>query len=269
MCSVVCRRLAIKTLGFGAGLSVLGWLPRRARSAPPTSSKPLTDDQRAALRGVIRDAIERKAIPGAALAVLSQGAVVFREGFGHVAFDAERPFTPDAPCFIASVTKPISATFFTSLDERGVVSLDDPVGKYLPEFKAVKVRGKGPATTTMRVWHLLSHRSGLPGNADLGEARPQRLARSESAEDATATGDYSLEQVIRRWIAEGLRAEPGARFAYGSSGYIVAARIAEVVMGKRYERLLQEGLLDPLGMTQAERGLHPRRRSRRDGHRYL
>lgn len=245
----ISRRTWLGDLAIAAAATALPW-HARAAGASTTKPPPLTEEQRDGLRGVINEAIARKVIPGASLAVLSRGQVVFREGFGRAEFDAERPFTVDAPCFIASVTKPISATFFVSLDERGIVGLDDPVEKYLPEFKGVTVRGNGPATTPMRVWHCLSHRTGLPGNADMGDARPQRLARAAgSAEGAAAAEvDYSLEQVTRRWIKEGLLAEPGTRFAYGSSGYMVAARIAEVVMGKRYERLLQDGLLDPLGM---------------------
>jgi CubicO group peptidase (beta-lactamase class C family) len=266
------RRATLKTLGLGAGLSALGFFGRGANAAPVAANNanagakpgaktaPLTEAQRAALRGVITDVIGRKAIPGASLAVLSHGEVLFREAFGRAEFESERPFTVDAPCFIASVTKPITATFFASLDERGVISLDDPVEKFLPEFKGVTVQGKGPARTTLRVWHCLSHRSGLPGNADMGEARPQRIARGATASGteepaAAAADEHSLEQVIRRWIKEGLLAEPGARFAYGSSGYMVAARIAEVVLGKRYERLLQEALLDPLGMKRTT--FHP------------
>jgi CubicO group peptidase (beta-lactamase class C family) len=120
------------------------------------------------------------------------------------------------------------------------------------------VKGKGAATATMRVWHLLSHRSGLPGNADLGEARPQRVSRaanSAAQAEPGGAGGQSLAEVVAHWVSEGLLAEPGARFAYGSSGYMVAAHIAEKVMGQRYERLLAEGLLRPLGMTQTT--FHP------------
>src|SRR5690606_19203627 len=137
------------------------------------------------------------------------------------------------------------------LDEQGVISLDDPVEKFLPEFEGICVKDEGPARVKLRVWHLLSHRSGLPGNADLGDARPQRLARAaraSSEEGASTPDDASSEQVIGQWVKEGLRAEPGRRFAYGSSGYMVAARIAEVVMGRRFEASLQQGLLGPLGM---------------------
>ena len=241
------RNAALATLSGAATIPLIG----RAASKIDAQPAALSENQRQALRSVIDEAIARKQIPGASLVVLSRGAVVFKEAFGRTEFDGEQPFTTDAPCFIASVSKPITATYFVGLDERGIISLDDPVEKFLPEFKGVRVQGSGPAKNTLRVWHLLSHRSGLPGNADLGDARPQRLARAAGAgAEATAAepGDYSLEQVIDRWIKEGLRAEPGARFAYGGSGYMAAARIAEVVMGRRYEHLLQEELLDPLGM---------------------
>ncbi len=226
---------------------------RRLGAATATESRApaLGGAQAAALRGVMQDAIERQTIPGGALAILSRGQVVFRESFGRAAFDAEQPFAVDAPCFIASLTKPISATYFTMLDEQGVISLDDPVEKFLPEFKGVKLKGKNtPVMTTLRVWHLLSHRSGLPGNADLGDARPQRGAQSpDAAASEPGFGGNSLAEVIQGWLKEGLWAEPGERFAYGGSGYMVAARIAEVVLGERYERLLADALLNPLRMT--------------------
>jgi CubicO group peptidase (beta-lactamase class C family) len=251
------RRDFLGNVAFGAAAAAC---PLTIRAAAPAEAKPAppTEAQRETLRELINDTIKRKAIPGAALVVLSRGQVVMREAFGRAEFESDRPFTVDAPCFIASLSKAISATFMVGLDERGVISLEDPVEKYLPQFKGVTVQGKGAATTTMRVWHLLCHRSGLPGNADMGDARPHRKAREAAAtgkEETGAPADYSLEQVIGRWIKEGLLAEPGARFAYGSSGYMVAARIAEVVMGKRFERLLQEGLLDPVGMTKTT--FHP------------
>lgn len=244
------RRAWLGSAAVGAAAAAC---PRLARAAGEVNSKAavLTEAQRDSLRAVINEVIARKAIPGAALVVLSRGKVVLREAFGRAEFETERPFSPDAPCFVASLSKAITATYMVKLAEGGLISLDDPVEKFLPQFKGVRVKEKGPAATTLLIWHLLSHRSGLPGNADLGDARPQRPAPRADApgvEPGTVAGEGSLEQVIGRWVDEGLLAEPGARFAYGSSGYMVAARIAEVVRGKRYERLLQEGLLDPLGM---------------------
>ncbi|MES2692590.1 MAG: serine hydrolase domain-containing protein [Verrucomicrobiota bacterium] len=238
------RRYWLKTAALATAAAGTGVLSRAASDASKT--KELSDAQRAALRGVLEETVAKKAAPGASLAVLAGGRVVFREAVGRMDFEGERPFTVDAPCSIASVSKPISATFMVMLDERGIVKLDDPVEKYLPEFRGVRVQKQGEAKTTMRVWHLLSHRSGLPGNADMGDARPHRAAREVNGK--TEELDTTLAQVTNRWIKEGLLAEPGERFAYGSAGYMVAARIAEVVMGKRYEVLLNENLLGPLGM---------------------
>ncbi len=216
----------------------------------------LTATQRAAVRGVLEEAVARKAIPGGSLVVLARERVVFREAVGRTELDGGRPFTVETPCMIASVSKPISATYFVLLDERGTISLDDPVEKYLPDFKGIRVRGKGRATNTMRVWHLLSHRSGLPGNADLEESRPPVLSASAGlAETDPRHPDASLENVVSSWAKEGLLAEPGERFAYGRAGYMVAGRLAEVVLGKRFETLLQEALLDPLGMSRTT--FHP------------
>lgn len=203
----------------------------------------LTPAQRKALCTVLEDAVARKAIPGGSLIVLSRGEVVLREAFGKTEFGGALPFTVEAPCFIASLTKGITATFMAMLDQRGVVSLDDPVEKYLPAFKGIGVKGQGAATATMRVWHLLSHRSGLPGNADAEDLRPQDLLEPAPGRE------FPLAEAVARYIKGGLLAEPGARFSYGHSGYMVAARIAEMVLGRRYEDLLREQLLEPLGMT--------------------
>ncbi|MDO8540057.1 MAG: serine hydrolase domain-containing protein [Opitutaceae bacterium] len=232
------RRHWLKTVALSA---VAGACRRSVAAAPNSARAPVvavSDAHRKAWRAVIEDAITRKAIPGGALVVLSHGHVVFREAFGTAAFDSARPFTVDAPCFIASLTKPISATFMVMLHERGVISLDDPVDKYLPEFKGIRLKGAAPAAA-MRVWHLLSHRSGLPGNADPGDLQPPTMATAER---------FSLADAVAHYLEGGLLAEPGARFSYGHSGYMVAARIAEVVLGQRYERLLEENLLHPLGM---------------------
>jgi len=216
------------------------------RAAAAKLAPTLSASQRGALRAVVEDAIARRVVPGAALVVLARGEVVFREGFGRTEFDGARPFGAELPCFIASLTKGITATFMVMLDERGALSLDDPVEKYLPEFRGVRLKGGGPVKATLRVWQLLSHRSGLPGNADPEDLRPQDLL--EPAAGAVAP-EFPLAEAVTRYVKRGLLAEPGARFAYGHAGYMVAARIAEVVLGRRFEVLLTENLLTPLAMS--------------------
>lgn len=249
---VYARRDWLKGAAVAALARSTGW----GASAPaPGAARVLTAAHRRALRDVLEQAVARKAIPGGALVVLSRGAVVLREAVGRTEFDGGEPYSADAPCAIASVTKPVAATFFALLDERGLVRLDDPVVKYLPQFRGVRVQGKGEARETLRVWHLLSHRSGLPGNSDMGDDRPQRRARQAGAAAAEQGIATSFDEAIAGWLRDGLLAEPGARFAYGSSGYMVAARIAEIVMGGRFDLLLEEHLLRPLGMSRTS--FHP------------
>src|SRR4051794_14468152 len=241
------RRTWLATAAL-ATAATAGRLHERASAWAYAPDPGLTDVQRQALRAVMEGAIDRGVIPGGSLLLLSHGRVVYREAFGLADLESRRPFTTEAPCFIASLTKPITATFFVMLDERGVISLDDPVEKFLPEFRGIRVKGRSPPATPPRVWQLLAHRSDLPGNADLGDARPNRAQRSPDEVGVLGASD-SLAGVVARWAGEGLLAEPGTRFAYGSPGYMAAARIAEVVLGGRYERLLREWLLAPLHMT--------------------
>src|SRR5687768_13032879 len=97
------RRAWVRTMTGAA------FVASRLSATDSASVVSLSETQRAALRRVIESAISRRAIPGGALVVLSRGQVVFREAFGRAEFDTERPFSIDAPCFIASLTKPISA----------------------------------------------------------------------------------------------------------------------------------------------------------------
>jgi CubicO group peptidase (beta-lactamase class C family) len=198
---------------------------------------PLSPQARQKLRGMLEQAVEQHETAGGVLLILHQGEVVFREAFGYADLESKRPFRVDDRCFIASLTKPISSTLMVMLDERGVLSLDDPVEKWLPEFKGITVQGKGPASSPPLIWQLLSHRSGLPGSEDPGALKMPHGPRS------------ALAGIVANWAKAGLLAQPGARFAYGNAGYMTASRIVEVATGRAYEAVLKESLLQPLGMS--------------------
>jgi CubicO group peptidase (beta-lactamase class C family) len=189
------------------------------------------------VRALMRDAIERREIPGGSLLMIHNGEVILREGFGYADLETRRPFPTDDACFIASLTKPITATLAVMLDAQGVFSLDDPVEKWLPEFKGISVKGHaGPATPPI-IWQLLSHRSGLPGNDDPGAVRGR-----------TAAKPATLADIVAGWAQAGLLAEPGTRFAYGNAGYNTLAHVIEVATHRKYDALMQERIFDPLGM---------------------
>jgi CubicO group peptidase (beta-lactamase class C family) len=131
--------------------------------------------------------------------------------------------------------------------DEGKVSLDDPVEKYLVEFKGQMVRQRPadsvhdsqkppvlvPADHPIRIWEILSHTSGLP---------------FRSAAQPGALDLMPLKDAVRSFAAEPLNYQPGTDYAYSNEGLNTAARIIEVVSGIPYEQFMQERLFTPLGM---------------------
>ncbi|MCC6126698.1 MAG: beta-lactamase family protein [Pirellulales bacterium] len=210
-----------------------------AAAAKAWSRHGFSDAQREAIREAMRRGLEEKFVPGGALLVIHRGEPVFREGFGLADIESKRPFTPDAPCRIASLTKLHTATLIAMLVEQGKLSWEDRVDKHLPDFAHLAVRGKGPASRAPKIRELLSHTAGFAGQKayQSGEWRIKR--------------DGTLAEAVGSLPAEGLATEPGSVFAYTGAGYLVAGRIAEVVSGKEFAALMKEMLLMPVGATLA------------------
>ena len=198
-----------------------------------------TGPQRDKIRAALQRGIDQKFVPGGALLIIHRGEPIFRDGFGLASLETGKPFTIDAPCRIASVTKPHTSTLIAMLVEQGKLSWDDPVDKYLPSFAGIAVRDKGPTTRTPKVRELLSHTAGFPGQPAIDAGRWK----------IRTTG--TLADAVADLPAQGLAAEPGTVYAYTGLGYLVAGRIAELVTGKEYGALMQEKLLEPIGATTA------------------
>lgn len=143
-------------------------------------------------------------------------------------------FDADTVCWIASNTKGIAAAAVLTLVDEGLIGLDDPVSKYLPEFADLKVKEKDgkirPAKTVMTIRHCLSHTSGLAFFPDMSiDARPMRLLAHLGAQRP-------------------LLADPGTKFKYSNWGIDVAVAVIEAVTGRSWEERLQSHILDPLEM---------------------
>lgn len=186
-----------------------------------------------------QEGVDRKAIPGGSLMILHKGEVIFSEAFGLADIEKKRPFTTNDLCRLASVTKPHTATLIIMLADQGRLSLDDPVDKYLPEFKGIEIRGQGPAKKVPTTRQLLSHTAGFIGGRALKSG-----AYSLSVDD-------DLSDIVADIVRQGLVAEPGTRYAYTGQGYFTAGRVAEVVTGKPFDMLMREMLLDPIGAEQS------------------
>lgn len=198
-----------------------------------------TAAQRDSIRAALRRGIYQKFVPGGALLIIHRGEPILREGFGMASLETAKPFTIDAPCRIASVTKPHTSTLIAMLVEQGKLSWDDPVDKYLPSFAGIAVRDKGPATRTPKIHELLSHTAGFPGQPAIDSGR------------WTIKTTGTLADAVADLPAQGLAAEPGTVYTYTGLGYMVAGRISELVTGKEYGALMQEMLFEPIGAKAA------------------
>ena len=236
-------------LGASALMAVISMIAAGEQSGPPKGGPTVeeqawlkhgfTEAQRQSIRDVFRWGMDQKYVPGGSLLLIHRGETVMREGFGVADIETKEPFTVDAPCRIASVTKPHTATLMAMLVEEGKLSWDDPVDKYLPRFANVTVRGKGPASRPPMVRELLSHTAGFAGQKAIRSGQ-WRIQRSGTL--AAAVDDIT---------SQGLAAEPGKGFVYTGMGYMVAARIAEVVTGKEFGALMKERLLASIGANTA------------------
>ena len=174
--------------------------------------------------------IEEREVAGVTAVVGDKEGILATATAGFANIESGEKLTPDHLFWIASMTKPVTGTAMMMAVEKGLVSITDPVSKYLPEFKDLKGADGKPATVTIA--QCLSHTSGL-----------QDLTNEENA--ATTT----LAELTALVSKKPLKFEPGSKWVYCQTGINTAARVIEVVSGKSYEDYLRENLFVPLGMN--------------------
>ena len=168
-------------------------------------------------------------IVGAVTLVEGPEHTVHLSSVGMADIETRRPMKEDTVFWIASMTKPVTGTAVMMMQEAGLLSVQDPVSKYLPEFRNLKdADGKEISIT---IQQCLTHSSGL------SEVTPE-----ESANITTLAG---LMPVI---VSKPVKFPPGSKWEYCQTSINTAARIVEVVSGKSFPEFLQERLFDPLGM---------------------
>jgi poly(3-hydroxybutyrate) depolymerase/CubicO group peptidase (beta-lactamase class C family) len=153
------------------------------------------------------------------LLVARHGVIVIHEAFGDWSWGE---MTLDTPKPVASITKLITGLMFAELVDQGLIGIDDPVGKFLPDFAVT-----GDKAVTLR--HCFTHTSGLYGHEEWGGLHNPRL------ENVAANAIHQLPV--------------GKVHSYNGMGYNLAGRVMEVVSGKSIFRLLRENLFDPLDLN--------------------
>jgi CubicO group peptidase (beta-lactamase class C family) len=226
------RRYALALCLFSG--SFCSWI---SSSTADDATQPSSEQITAA----IKPYVAAHSLAGAVTLVADKDQVLSLDAVGFADIEAGKPMRKDAMFWIASQSKPITATALMILVDEGKVRLDDPVQKYLPEFKdlwlAVEqdkehVLLKKPLEpVTLR--NCLSHMSGMPFRSAL--------------EQPTLDGLY-LRDAVRSYSITPLLWPPNTKYGYSNAGINTAGRIIEVVSGMKYEDFLDERLFKPLGM---------------------
>lgn len=191
---------------------------------------------------LVRDAVDTNHVPGAIALVARDGRVVRHEAFGLRDIENQLPFTTNTLCWIASITKPVTVAAAMTLVDAGKLALDDPVEKYLPEFRQQTDTNGAHHVFTIR--HLMAHTSGLV---------PNPPTRRSGWPLGGPLDDFWLQQnlpeIVRTIARSQLRFKPGSKFEYSNSALFVLGRVIEVVSGKPYAACVHEKILAPLGMN--------------------
>jgi CubicO group peptidase (beta-lactamase class C family) len=192
------------------------------------ADSPVNSDTKAALEAYLDAAHINWNFQGSVLTA-KNGVVVLKQGVGLADISTNAANTPSTRFLIGSVAKAFTAAAILQLEEKGKLRLSDPIVKYLPEY---------PAKTGARITihHLLSHTSGVPEAA----TSPQQL------------GDISKPKKPQDLMAlfkdRQLDFEPGEKYQYSNSGYVILGAIIETVSGQSYYAYVQDQIIRPLGM---------------------
>jgi CubicO group peptidase (beta-lactamase class C family) len=253
---------SMKTAALGALLLTILVLPVSTASSP--TAKPeevgMSSERLARVSEMIERRIAAGDIAGAVTIVARRGKVVHHVPQGVMDLQSRQPMTAGTMFRIASMTKPVVGVGVMMLVEEGKLHLNDPVSRYIAEFRDMKVavaqppggRGTGsgpnepprfytvPAERAVTIKDLLTHVSGL-GSGPMGNSDIAKVARR----DGETLADY-----IPRLGSTALEFQPGTRWTYSpGAGFETLGRIIEVASGMRLDRFFRTRIFDPLDMT--------------------
>jgi CubicO group peptidase (beta-lactamase class C family) len=178
-------------------------------------------------------------VPGVGAAVWSGGEIVAHRYAGEARPGA--PVASETLFPLASVTKPVSAATFMTLVDDGAISLDEPVGRWIPQFRAGPAAGADAVNPTLErlrstisARQLLCHVSGMP--EDLGPR------------DSRYQDRVTIDTVIDEMCRLPLQSAPGDQLRYSNAGYGVMARLTEQVTGEQFWRTAENRIFEPLGI---------------------
>jgi len=187
----------------------------------------LAQDNSARMEQVVQSYVANKQFMGSVL-VAQDGKVVFSKGYGFANLEWDVPNSPTAKFRLGSVTKQFTAACILLLEERGKLKIDDPVKKYMPDAPA--------AWDKVTIFNLLTHTSGIPSFTGFPDY---------ASTEAIAT---TPEKLVARFRDKPLEFQPGEKWNYSNSGYVLLGYLIEKISGQSYSQFVQDNIFTPLGM---------------------
>jgi D-alanyl-D-alanine carboxypeptidase len=197
-----------------------------------TAAEPrLPAETRSRIDAIVQQALEQTGVPSASIAVVTHGEIAYVRAYGLARIEPPTMARPDMRYSIGSISKQFTAAAVLLLAEQGKLSLDDPVAKYVPNLTRA-------GEVTIR--QLLSHTSGYQ------DYWPQDYVPPFMTQPVTA------EKILDLWARKPLDFDPGTKWQYSNTNYVIAGLIVEKVSGKPLLTFLQEKVFAPLGIGRVE-----------------
>ena len=187
----------------------------------------LSTAMRAGIDSIVTDVLARTDAPSASIAVVYHGRIAYARAYGLARLDPKTPAEPDMRYSIGSISKQFTATAILLLAERGKLSLDEKVGRWLPELTRAK---------QVSLRQILSMTSGYQDYWPQDYVMPDMLLPT------------TPRQIVDTWARKPLDFDPGTKWQYSNTNYVIAGMIVERVSGVPLVQFLQQEIFTPLGM---------------------
>jgi CubicO group peptidase (beta-lactamase class C family) len=208
-------------------LPVFLFLPLTVRAESPKAPEAPKKYDLESIDAYIAGQVREKGYPGLSLAIVRDGKVVLARGYGRLSLEGEERVEADTPFAIGSVTKQFVCACVFLLAEEGKLSVQDKVAKYYPHLTRA-----GDIT----LYHLMTHTSGYPDYYPL-DFVDRRLRKATP-----------VDKILEEYAGGKLDFEPGTRWSYSNTGYLLLGRVVEKVSKEPLGAFLKRRILDPLGM---------------------
>jgi CubicO group peptidase (beta-lactamase class C family) len=205
-------------------MAVAVWL---AGSCAVLQSGCLAQDNLPRMEQVVQSYVSSKQFMGSVLVARDQTAVLDK-GYGFANLEWNVPNSPTTKFRLGSITKQYTSASIFLLEERGKLKVDDPVKKYMPDAPA--------EWDKVTVFNLLTHTSGIPSFTGFPDY---------ASTEAIPT---TPEKLVARFRDKPLEFQPGEKWNYSNSGYVLLGYLIEKISGQPYDKFVQENIFNPLGM---------------------